>query len=66
MTVIEIAMLLYCASFRWPVIVMRQLHEKKERELTNVRDDRATVGIPPARVREKEKKMEWENQSQRW
>jgi hypothetical protein len=27
MTLIEIAMMC-CASFRWPVIVMKQLHEK--------------------------------------
>jgi hypothetical protein len=29
MTFVEIAMLLYCGSFRWPVIVMKQLREKK-------------------------------------
>jgi len=32
MTFVEIAMLLYCASFRWPLIVMGQLHEKREKE----------------------------------
>jgi len=32
MTFVEIAMLLYCASFRWPLIVMGQLHEKRKKK----------------------------------
>jgi hypothetical protein len=55
MTFVEIAMLLYCASFRWPVIVMKQLREKEEEEMTDVTRPRRLVATGEYR-QERQKK----------
>jgi hypothetical protein len=51
-------MLLNCASFRWPVIVMRKLRKEKKKRERKLRDVTVGLGISLTRVREKTKRKD--------